>query len=75
MSPPAVPEIVVGPVFVTVEPANTPYVAVLPFRISGTAADEPDGSITNIARLANKSPTMPSTNFCDQREVSMPARY
>jgi hypothetical protein len=33
MSPPAVPETVVGPVLVTVEPANTPYVVVLPCQM------------------------------------------
>jgi hypothetical protein len=36
---PAVPVIVVAPVFVTVDAARTPYVEVVPWRILGPAAE------------------------------------
>jgi hypothetical protein len=38
LSLPAVPDIVVAPVFVIVVPASTPYVVVVPWRTDGSAA-------------------------------------
>jgi hypothetical protein len=75
-SPPAVPEIVVGPVLVTVDAANTPYVEVVPWRMSGTAAEEIDGDTINATKPATKSPTTPIKDFlCIQREVFITAPY
>lgn len=53
-SPPAVPEIVVAPVFVIVEPARTPYVLVDPWRIVGPTAED-DVGITMAALTAANS--------------------
>jgi hypothetical protein len=60
MSPPAVPETVVGPVLVTVEPANTPYVVVLPCLMTGTAADVVEGIRTSTIAVAAIKPTTPA---------------
>jgi hypothetical protein len=65
MSPPAVPEMVVAPVFVMVLAARTPYVVVVPARTAaGIAAFTAAGK-----RTANATLAAPTNNFlCEDKQ-------
>ncbi len=66
-SPPAVPEIVVAPVFVIVLPARIPYVVVVPGRIVGLMADNIAGpNNIDTATTAIGIPTRRRDNFVEK---------